>query len=438
MKGTGFFLFLALLSSAALAGELYVANPPNAQAHWKGVACNQIEAKADIYKKLDVLKDIDGGRDVSSAFDWMQRERPKVVEFFEREVYGVPLPRPAAEKFELVESSDSALGGAAVRRQYRITLADEGGECRIDVLVYIPKGAKNPAPVFINENFTGNHTVCAEKEIVLPDFWLGDNPKVGIKNNKAADSQRGAARGRHPVEEIVARGYAFATFNYCQIFPDRVDGAAESVYRIFGKKFGGREKPAIAAWAWANSRVLDLLESVPEIDSGRAAVVGHSRLGKTALVTAVYDTRFAMCVSNNSGCMGADLSRRDYGENIDAITGQFPHWFLKNLSKYCGAKVEKMKADQCHMLACVAPRLLYVTSATKDYWADPKGEYFSLIEASKIYALFGAKDFPAPENLRVETPFAGSVGHHLREGVHDITPYDWARVMDFADKYWKR
>ena len=132
--------------------------------------------------------------------------------------------------------------------------------------------------------------------------------------------------------------------------------------------------------------------------------------------------------------MGAALSRRRFGESVKHITTLFPFWFSKNLNKYRDNEGE-LPIDQHHMLACVAPRALYVASASKDFWADPKGELMGLAEASKIYRLYGAKKLPTLDNLAIEKPFIGdNVGYHLRDGAHNMTHYDWRQYLNFAEK----
>ena len=90
------------------------------------------------------------------------------------------------------------------------------------------------------------------------------------------------------------------------------------------------------------------------------------------------------------------------------------------------------------LLALIAPRPLYIESCSEDLWADPYGEYLSLVEASKVYALYGLEGFTSIRMPEVEKPDVhGLLGHHIRAGKHDITLYDWERYIVFADKYLK-
>ena len=349
---------------------------------------NYDEAKVPNAPPPDALAAPDGSFKASDAIEWESRVRPKIAEFFESEVYGRRPPRPKREIFEILESSDDALGGKALRRQIKITVADAMGEKSFIMLLYLPK-SPDPAPVFVGLNFMGNHATAGDPEIIMPEW---------VRNTSLGDLEK-------------------------------ADGAPQSVYSIFKEPMNG----AIAAWSWGLSRALDALETVPQADAKRVVAVGHSRLGKTALHAAAFDRRFAGAVSNDSGCMGAALSRRQFGETVEAITRRFPFWFSPNLRKWAGREAE-MPADQHQMLALVAPRPLYVASASEDLWADPRGEFLSLAEASKVYALFGAKNLPSEENFAIEKPFIGDVGYHMRKGKHDMVEYDWENFCDFFSK----
>ena len=311
-----------------------------------------------------------------------------------------------------------------------------GVEVKLNVLLYLPKSNKR-TPLFLGYNFNGNHTISDDPDIRVTTSWVKNNPSLDITENRSNASLRESDASSWPIGEIIARGYGVATVYYGDVDPDFDDGFHNGVYQLFKEKRDSSSWGSIAGWAWGLSRVMDYLEKVKEADSKQVIVLGHSRLGKAALWAGANDPRFAMVVSNESGCGGAALSKRIFGETVARINTSFPHWFCGNFRKY-NNKEENLPVDQHELLALIAPRPLYVCSAEEDQWADPKGEFLSCVAASPVYQLLGKKGFPGKDLPDLQQPVIGTIGYHIRPGKHDIKPYDWNCFMNFADLNFKK
>ena len=392
---------------------------------------NYDESKVPAYTLPEILTARDGEK-IDSADEWREKRRPEIVTLFEDHVYGHQPKTEIETHGEVFERSDDALDGTAVRKQVRIFFSARPGMGKyMDLLLYLPKDAEGPVPAFLGLNFQGNYTVEPDPAIRITESWI--RPREGIVDNKANPELRGAADARWPAKEIVSRGYALATIYYGDIDPDYDDGFENGIHELFPDDQGG-DFASISAWAWGLSRALDYLEEDAEIDGKRVAVIGHSRLGKTSLWAGALDERFAMVISNDSGCGGAALSRRRFGETVKVINTAFPHWFSDNFIGY-NSNEDELPVDQHMLLALVAPRPLYVASAVEDHWADPKGEFLSAWHAGEVYELLGKEPLPVDEQPAIGQSVQSDVGYHVRAGKHNLTIEDWRHYLDFADKH---
>ena len=240
-----------------------------------------------------------------------------------------------------------------------------------------------------------------------------------------------------PVEEIVDNGYALALFCYHDVTRDQDDAFQSGLAGHFDRAGDdGTQWGKIAMWAWAASRVLDHVLTLDQVDAQRIFVIGHSRLGKTALWCAAQNTRFAGAVANNSGCSGAAITRGKAGERVQDIVRGFPHWFCRNYHAYAGRE-QDMPFEQNQLLAALAPRLVCTGSAVEDLWADPQSEFLACLSASDAYARLGLPGFIQPGRYAQpgEAFHQGRIGYHLRAGTHFLSRYDWQQYLSFMDRH---
>jgi hypothetical protein len=425
---------LMITACLSVVGLVMITGPVSAQSDF---VANYDESNIPAYTLPDPLVCNDGTR-VTNGKLWKTKRRPEILKMFAEQMYGKTPTRTLKVEYETLEEG-AALNGLAHRKQVRIHFKSYGSELSVDVLLYIPANQSGPAPAFLGINFSGNHTIHADSKILLNTNWMRPN-KTGIENNRATEASRGNSASRWAVEEIIQRGYALANVYCGDMDPDVDDGFKNGIHPLFYDR--GQNKPdakewgSIGAWAWGLSRVLDFLETDDAVDAGRVAVIGHSRLGKTALWAGAQDERFAMVISNDSGCGGAALSRRAFGETVGRINTSFPHWFSDNFTRY-NKNETALPMDQHMLLALIAPRPLCVASAEEDKWADPHGEFLSVLHADPVYQLLGAPAFPAKRMPQVNKPVRGTMNYHIRTGKHDVTDYDWEQYLNAADRLMK-
>jgi hypothetical protein len=355
-----------------------------------------------------------GNTRIATPAQWRSR-RAQILDLFRDNVYGRSPGRPEHRAFKVIEENARAMDGAATLRRVMIVSRQAQRSHQFELTLFLPNKVKGAAPLFL------------------------------LINNRAAsntDPSRKEKSGFWPAEQLVTRGYGIAALQYGELAPDNKDTFRDGAIALFDS--GGSDAPraytwgAIAAWAWGAGRAMDYFETDRRVDAARVAIVGHSRGGKAALWAGAEDGRFAMVVSNESGEGGAALSRRSFGETIRRINTTFPHWFTAAYKTFNGRAAE-LPIDQHMLLALTAPRALYVASADEDLWSDPRGEFLSLVAASPVFALWGEPPLHEGEMPPLDTPLvAGHRGYHVRTGTHNLTPYDWDRFADFADRVWKK
>lgn len=400
---------------------------------------NYDESAVPRYDLPNVLAGKDG-KLITSTDQWSEHRKYLIELLAENEYGSMPIDFVDIE-VEKFDDGTAILQGKEEpgirRRQFVITLKRNGKFVKIDMLLWTPNGSSQQVNCFVGLNFRGNQSTTDDPKVRLTSSWC-DARNPGVVNNRATESSRANQGERWPIREIVGAGYGVATAHYGDIDPDFDDGFENGVHALFPEYRCTETTPerwgAIAAWAWGLSRLVDVLTKTEGISPNGMMVLGHSRLGKTALWAGANDERFKIVISNNSGCGGAALSKRCFGESVARINTSFPHWFNRNFRRF-NDREDEMPFDQHQLVAAIAPRPVYIASASKDLWADPLGELLSGYHATPAYALFGLSG-GLPSNLpAVNQSIGETIGYHLREGEHDLTSSDWQYFIQFAKRH---
>ncbi len=228
-------------------------------------------------------------------------------------------------------------------------------------------------------------------------------------------------------------GVALAWFNRCEVHADPPPEDHDAIDALMRAPPLGMA--ALAAWAWALHRAVDVLVDLPGIDAARIGVAGHSRGGKAALLAAALDDRIELVAANNSGTLGAASSFvvGEGGESVADLVQRFPHWVgprLRNRVTSGGhdaaAAVDQhaltvdqhaLTVDQHALVASIAPRRVLITQARDDRWANPLGTRH-VVERARARLAAGT----STDALKLVE----------RDGTHPQTTGDWLAVVDAA------
>ena len=442
---------VALASALAVALSAGSAVPPVVTNTYGSVKCivNYDESKVGPYTLEDPLTFVDG-RKVKSAADWEAR-RAEILGIFAREMFGAEPPAPDVLNTDLVDEK-VACAGYAIRRQYRMTFRPDKSGPAINWIVWVPRWAKRPVPVIIFLNYRGNHELVSDRDVPVMTAWSRNGGRVS--GNRASEATRGLmlrtdVETTFPLGMILARGYAAMSACYCEVSPDPTHNEPDpqhsqktfpytGVFSLWGPRDESRtDNPtAIGAWAWALSRGLDLAGRVPGIDATKSVVTGCSRLGKSALLAAARDARFAVCVPNQCGGGGVCLAKRDYGETVKTEVNAFSHWYCRAYDKYAEDPAKLLTFDQHLLLASIAPRPVLIEGMTDSPWMDTKGEYLACVAAAPVWKFLGKGTMPSvpyPDNFD-ESAIGESLGYVRRPEGHGIADSDWMWLLDFSDR----
>lgn len=387
------------------AGQFY------ARSEW-GAWTNYEEAKAGSYTLPDPLV-LKNGQRVKTAQDWWKKRRPEILQDYLTEIYGkIPAHTPAV-RFEVVSTDSTAVSNTAILKKIvgHIDNSSYPSDTpRIEISLYLPKGAQGRLPLMVQ---------------VSGAFF--------------APPDRTASQPAGARELVLAKGWAFATVNTSAIQADNGAGLSKGIIGLVNK--GEPRQPddwgVLAAWSWGLSRAMDYFQADQSIDPRKIGLQGHSRWGKTALLTAVLDQRWAIVFPTSSGAMGASLEKRNYGETIDIVAGSGEyHWMAGNFLKYGGNWVA-MPVDAHELIALVAPRPVFITGGTQERWIDTEGEFLACVAAEPVYRLLGKKGLgttgmPPPDSALLE----GEIAFRNHTGGHVDLP-NWPAFLRWAERYFK-
>jgi hypothetical protein len=426
-----FYSLIAALTSALLlsACAAHGQNAPRTEV--AGIPVNYDESRVVTYSLPDPLT-LNNGAQVRDSKTWIQKRRPEIVRLFEENQFGRSPGRPAGMSFDVFDKGAAALDGKALRKQVTVYFSRDKAGPKMDLLIYLPAGARKPVPLLLNLSFSANMSVVDDPGVKPGEVWNREKKRV--------PATRGSNLGRLNVAPFLAQGIGVATVYYGDIDPDFQGGipyGARSPYLKSGQTEPAPDEwGAIAAWAWGLSRAMDYLETDKEVDAERVAILGVSRLGKTVLWAGARDERFAMVIASCSGEGGAALSRRNYGETIKHLTEptRYPYQFCANYRKYAD-QVDRFPVDAHMLIALIAPRPVLLQTGDTDVWSDPKGEFLAAVAAEPVFRLLGKQALGTEQMPQAGHPILHTLAYAMHAGGHGTIPSDWELFLKFMQMH---
>lgn len=382
--------------------------------HWS----NYDESKATFDSLPDPLV-MEDGTPVTTAAMWTDQRRAEIVSLYETEIYGkVPANAPSVSWEVTSDEND----GNTIQRE---VLGKIGNW---------PEGYVPPEPAVRENGRPGRYEGLPRIRVSLtiPASASGPVPMVFGAAGRRSDPAI--------LQSILDRGWGYGAINIRDVQTDSADLAIMWTGTIGMTLTDGEDRPAdewgiLRAWAWGYSRAMDYFETDANVDETQIAISGHSRGGKTVLLAAAIDERFAMVFPTCAGEMGTSLSRRDWGETIDDMAQLLAPQFAGNFRKYA-ANWDALPVDSHMLMALMAPRPIFATGGTTDEWSDPTGVYMAAEAASPVYELLGKKGLGVSEKPAPDTAIVtGEVAFHEHTGGHVVTAEEWKHFLNYADGY---
>jgi len=419
-------LSLALIIILQLTIVVYGQTTVNGQSHGDGVKEWESdviynEKNVPLYELPDPLVTIEGKR-VTTTKEWLNIRRPQIMGMFASTIYGrVPEPEtPVRAEYEILSEDKEFFDGRCTRKYVLATFSNDRGSVQMHLALFVPNNVSGPVPILLR---------------------LGFYPV--IRGAIEMDNIQGYGRLRNgiPLIDFLDRGFGVACIKGGEVIPDEV-GFSNSVHKLYYK--GNQTMPRADEWgviagiSWQLSRAMDYLETEKSVDITKVAIVGLSKLGKSTVWAGALDTRFAMVLSQNAGAGGATTWRRQFGETLEKMFDWLPNWMCQNAKKYIGRE-EDLPVDQHMLIACIAPRPVYITSGINDLWADNMGEYVTAHNATPVYELFGLKGQDTKERPRINEPANNrALSYRIRSGGHGYESTDWVEYINFMDYHFNK
>lgn len=423
-----FFAFFAISAIASSSAQII----DTEDGEVAGILANYTEANTGTYTLPDPLI-LENGKAVKSPEAWLEKRRPEILELLESHQFGKAPEPPDPLEYETTDTGTSAFEGKAVRKQVTIFLTPDKAHF-LDLLLYLPANAEEPAPVLLQIGWGPNNLQVDDEGVKVGRAW--DREK---HQRVPGDSGKRFGRGL-TVLPLIERGYATAVFNYSDIEPDSLHGFPLGIRKAYLEKEKSQRDSddwgSIAAWAWGISRVVDYFEMDPSVDSQKIAITGASRLGKTVLWAGASDMRIACVIASISGEGGAALSRRNYGETVAHLVAptRYPYQFAESYQTWAG-QFDQAPFDSHFLISLIAPRPLLLQTGNTDKWSDPYGEFLAAKAASPVYELLGAEGIEPYSMPETGQALTTTLGYVMHDGGHGVNPEDWEVFLDFLEKH---
>lgn len=437
---------------------------------------NYDEAKANPFPDIpDPLK-LNNGQSVTSAKMWWEKRRPEIVEDYERYVYGrIPahLPkvswkvqavdhemigfRPVVAKDVIGEVDNSSYPAISVKIHMTV-VTPEHASAPVPLLIMFARAAfpapKEPRGEDLERINQAWRTLLLQQDPSLKDVLARYPAWQPVRETPFQPPQLNEDGDPPNTWQLIAAGWGFALLDPASIQADDGAGLTRGIIGLGNK--GQPRRPedwgALRAWGWGASRALDYLQTDPAVDAKHVGIEGVSRYGKAALVTTAFDQRFAMVLVGSSGKGGATLLRRNFGEAVENLTAGEYHWMAGNFLKYGAAEASfgrgtpaDLPVDSNELIALCAPRLTFISYGIPQkgdaQWLDHQGSFMATVDASRVFALLGAKGLDVAGDYRsAKMPgvnqglLSGQLAWRQHDGGHTDAP-NMKYFIEWVDKF---